>query len=188
MKAKSILGVEIDIIYYQLWSREHQRLREEKYALDVLLSSDYKKTVYLNAVDIPANNLAFLEELDQRIPDGKADCVWWLRGLISEYVRRCALQSGDDYQNEILYFNDWIENTLWIIGSKYPEITKWCREYLQMVKDLKSKGYGAFESNKQSAGKSVFPFSYFLACDDSEKIIITNVSHLIILCKKGFKS
>jgi len=126
--------MEIEIIFYQLWSNEAQRHYEEKHAVNMKIDG---KDEYLFAVNIFENNKDFLEGLPNKITEGYRACEWWMRGLLASYVKKCAYKFDTDY--EIKYYNDWLDNTLWIIqGKNYTEIEKWCNDYRQFVIKVKN--------------------------------------------------
>jgi len=130
--------MNIELIFYRMWSREMQHLYEEKYSINQMY--DYRQKYsdqYLYAVNIEANNIMFLDALQDKINEGHKKCEFWLRGLISQYVRSITYKFDSD--DKIEYYEDWINNTLWIIRSDYPMISKWCNEYLQLIKEYKNK-------------------------------------------------
>ena len=123
-----------DIAFYSLWGDDYQRLRDEKNFLNRFYSADdYKANVY----DIEHNNIYFLEELEKEILKGGKSAIEWLKVLIKSYTVRCNDEFGP--HNEIEYYKDWINNTLWIIGEKYPMVKLWCNDYLQQIINSKEE-------------------------------------------------
>lgn len=109
----------IEKIYYRMWSKESQSMYENKH-----LVSDDK---YLFAVNIEENNKLFLEELDLIIVK-RCDAVdYWLRGLISGYVKNLSAKS--DSGNDLSYYTNWLNNTKMVTTDKYPAIYDWCVDY-----------------------------------------------------------
>lgn len=115
---------KIEIIYYQLWSSEMHRKYKELY-----LESSPK---YLFAVNIEENNKMFLAELDDNIKIGDAHFEYWIRGLLSSYVKRCSWENGDTpYLRK--YYTDWLNNTKLIIKNNYPYVYEWCLDYEKII-------------------------------------------------------
>jgi len=130
--------MDIEPIFYRMWSKEQQRLYEEKYSINQMF--DYRKKYsdcYLYAVNIEENNIMFLDSLRDKIMEGQKKCEFWLTGLVAAYVK--SRTHHYDQDDRIEYYEDWINNTLWIIRNDYPMISKWCHEYLQLIKDYKNK-------------------------------------------------
>ena len=128
------------VIFYQMWSSELQHDYESEL--------DKGNNQYVKAVCITENNKAFLEELECRMIDGYKVCDYWLRGLISSYVKKRAYELDTEYKEE--YYNDWIDNTLWVIsGKNYVAVEKWCENYRLIIKKelMKPRKLGIWAAN-----------------------------------------
>lgn len=82
-------------------------------------------------VRIRDNNNLFLEELNERIPNGFKDCDWWLRGLLADYVKRRAINDNTGYETQ--YYIDWLNNTRFICNLH--GVIKWCDEYQSFLEN-----------------------------------------------------
>ncbi len=119
---KSIVEIIEDksLLFYNLWSRsQSDALRE------------------LSGGGIKENDKKFLYELEKRKGDSEQDIDYWLRGMISMYMRKRAA-NDPDYPLE--YYVDWLNHTKLVTKDKYPKIHNWCLEYEAFILDyLKEK-------------------------------------------------
>ncbi len=108
------MGTKIEVVFYNLWGREDFSRKRSKRVKD--------------AVSIEANNTSFLELYSDRLnKKGYNYCDTWLRGLLSDYVKRRSRSDGDTpYYRR--YYADWLNNTRWISRNN-PELRIWCDEY-----------------------------------------------------------
>lgn len=132
-----------ECIFYQMWSKQIQAAHEEKAEVYLSIGAELRDDL-LMSINISANNRAFLMELDQIILKGYNYCDMWLRGLLSNYVKRRSMEDNNSpYQVE--YYTSWLNNTILILNGNYPVIKEWCEEYKtwinQYYKDL-SDGHG----------------------------------------------
>lgn len=128
------MELNIELVYYQLSSREihYGEIENAKHFYSLGKECSPKQ---LCAISIKENNKAFLQELEEVvIPKGYEYCDYWLRGLLSSYVKRKSLSNGDTpYFLE--YYTSWLNNTRLILNGKYPIIQKWCDEYEAFIKN-----------------------------------------------------
>ena len=126
------MDLNIELVYYQLFSKEvhYGEIQNAKHFYNLGKECSPKQ---LCAISIKENNKVFLQELEAVIPKGYEYLDYWLRGLISSYVKRKSLQNGDTpYYFE--YYYSWLNNTRLLLNGKYPIIEKWCDEYEISVK------------------------------------------------------
>ena len=127
-----------ECIFYQMWSKQIQATQEEKAEVYLSIGAELRDDL-LMSINISANNRVFLMELDRIILKGYNYCDMWLRGLLSDYVKRRSMEDNDSsYQIE--YYTSWLNNTILILNGNYPVIKEWCEEYKtwvnQYYKDL----------------------------------------------------
>ena len=132
-----------ECIFYQMWSKQIQAANEERAEVYLSIGEGLRDDL-LMSINISVNNRAFLMELDRIILKGYDYCDMWLRGLLSNYVKRRSMEDNDSpYQIE--YYTSWLNNTILILNGNYPVIKEWCEEYKtwinQYYKDL-SDGHG----------------------------------------------
>lgn len=128
------MDLNIELVYYQLFSKEihYEEIQNAKHFYNLGKECSPKQ---LCTISIKENNKAFLQELaDKIIPEGYDYCDYWLRGLLSSYVKRKSRLNGDTpYFLE--YYTSWLNNTRLILNGKYPVIQKWCDEYEAFIKN-----------------------------------------------------
>lgn len=127
------MDLDIELVYYQLFSKEvhYGEIENAKHFYNLGKECSSKQ---LCAISIKENNKVFLQELEETvIPKGYEYLDFWLRGLISSYVKRKSLQNGDTpYYFE--YYDSWLKNTRLLLNGKYPVIEKWCDEYENLIR------------------------------------------------------
>lgn len=127
------MDLDIELVYYQLFSKEvhYGEIENAKHFYNLGKECSSKQ---LCAISIKENNKVFLQELEETvIPKGYEYLDFWLRGLISSYVKRKSLQNGDTpYYFE--YYDSWLKNTRLLLNGKYPLIEKWCDEYENLIR------------------------------------------------------
>lgn len=127
------MELNIELVYYQLFSKEvhYGEIENAKHFYNLGKECSSKQ---LCAISIKENNKVFLQELEEAvIPKGYEHLDFWLKGLISSYVKRKSLQNGDTpYYFE--YYDSWLKNTRLLLNGKYPVIEKWCDEYETLIR------------------------------------------------------
>ena len=114
---------KIEVIYYRWWSSDTQRYILHK--LDEGISDYYD--LYAYAINVKANNQAFLEYLPTLMKKGWNNIENELAGMMVAYVKAMANQGYDNtYRRK--YYNDWLTNTE-ILCKSEPSILRWCDEY-----------------------------------------------------------
>lgn len=128
--------MKIELIYYQLCSSNeyYKRIKEAQQYHDkgIPLTEDL-----LSSISIELNNRKFCDELDEQIKKGYDHLDYWLRGLISNYVKRKSKQNGDTTYN-FEYYKSWLENTKLLLKWKIPYIEEWCNDYETLIKEQKA--------------------------------------------------
>lgn len=140
--------MNIEVVYYKLYGREEFQSLLEKAEKSSTLSKNE-----LCVSSIEENNKAFLEHLEHIIPKDYEYIDFWLRGLISDYVKRKSRQKGDTpyFQK---YYDSWLNNTRLIVNGKYPIIEKWCNEYEIFLKNKNEMKKRDTTTNSQKIPKS----------------------------------
>jgi len=119
---KSIVEIIEDknLLYYNLWSRsQSDALRE------------------LSGGGIKENDKKFLDELEKRKDAPDQDLDFWLRGMISMYMKKRAI-NDPDYPLE--YYVNWLNHTRLLTKDRFPKVYNWCLEYEAFLLDyLKEK-------------------------------------------------
>lgn len=126
--------MEVELVYYRMCNKEtfynHIEKAEFNYKARLKTPKDL-----LCDVSIKENNIFFLEELENVIiPNGYSKVDYWLRGLLSDYVKRRSRQNNDS-PYFFSYYESWFNNTRLVIGNKYPVISKWCDDYEEEIKN-----------------------------------------------------
>ena len=116
----------IECVFYRMCAKEVFQQHIEK---AVIISEIEKRPDLAVWARIRDNNKLFLEELNERIPNGYKDCDWWLRGLLADYVVRCSDQSDSELKTQ--FYIDWLDNTRFICN--HQGIVRWCDEYQSFI-------------------------------------------------------
>lgn len=108
---KSVVEIIEDksLLFYNLWSRSQSDLLRE-----------------LSGGGIRENDKKFLDELEKRKEESEDELDNWLRGMVSMYMRKRAI-NDPDYPHE--YYIDWLNHTRLLTKDKYDNIYNWCMEY-----------------------------------------------------------
>ena len=117
---------EIECVFYRMCAKEVFQRHIEK---AVVIQEIEKRPELAVWARIRDNNKLFLEELNERIPNGYKDCDWWLRGLLADYVVRCSYGSNTELKTQS--YIDWLDNTRFICN--HQSIVRWCDEYQSFI-------------------------------------------------------
>lgn len=129
-------NLHIDLVYYRLCDEEMFYSSIERAKLLFEVGKEIPNNLLCN-ISIERNNKFFLKELESKmISKGYEYLDYWLRGLISDYVKRKSIEEGDTpYYSE--YYKSWLNNTRLVINNQYPIIQKWCDEYEKLIDNNK---------------------------------------------------
>lgn len=124
--------LHVELVYYRLCNKNIFNSHIEKAKVLFNIGEKVSEDLLCD-ISIKENNKSFLHELDKNIiPNGYEYMDYWLRGLISDYVKRKSVQNGDTpYYVE--YYVSWLNNTRLVINNQYPVIQKWCDEYEKLI-------------------------------------------------------
>ena len=124
--------LRVELVYYRLCGKNIFKAHIEKAELLSKIGEKISDDLLCD-ISIKENNKSFLHELEKNIiPNGYEYMDYWLRGLISDYVKRKSVENGDTpYYAE--YYVSWINNTRLVISNQYPVIQKWCDEYEKLI-------------------------------------------------------
>lgn len=119
--------MRIEVVYYRWWDSDTQRYILNK--LDCGIPHYYE--IYAFAINVEANNKAFLEYLPTLMDKGWNMIENELAGMMAVYVKAMANQ-GIDNSYRRKYYNDWLTNTE-ILCKNEPSILRWCDEYRRFL-------------------------------------------------------
>ena len=123
--------MRMELIYYRMWDKRIHAIHVEKAEFNIRVGLEVKEDL-LSAINIEANNKAFLNELDTNIFKGFDYCRIWLSGLLADYVKRRSRENNDSpYLLE--FYTNWLCNSIFITNVKYPAIKEWCEVYKKWI-------------------------------------------------------
>lgn len=140
-------NLHIDLVYYRLCDKEMFYSSIERAKLLFEVGKEIPNNLLCN-ISIERNNKFFLKELECKIiSKGYEYLDYWLRGLISDYVKRKSIEDGDTpYYSE--YYISWLNNTRLVINNQHPTIQKWCDEYESLIKADQTNNIMKDDGNK----------------------------------------
>ena len=77
--------MRMELIYYRMWDKRIHAIHVEKAEFNIRVGLVVIEDL-LSAINIEANNIAFLNELDTNIFKVFDYCRIWLSGLLADYV------------------------------------------------------------------------------------------------------